>query len=57
METKICKLCKHGYPQCTNQGMTCWCYLSALKSPVQKDPYDTCPDWAPDYDEDEDEEY
>lgn len=59
MLTKICKLCKHGYPLCTNEGMVCWCYLSALHAPVKKDCYDTCPDWEPEptlNDEDEDEE-
>lgn len=48
MLTKICKLCKHGYPLCTKDGMECWCYLSALKPPVKKDCYDTCPSWEPD---------
>lgn len=54
--SKTCKFCKHGYPQCTKDGMTCWCYLSMMNPPVKKDPEDTCQDWELDGEFSDDEE-
>ena len=54
---KTCKFCKDGYPYFTNDGVVCWCYLSAIKSPVKKKMDDTCPDWHidPEWDLENDE--
>jgi hypothetical protein len=55
---KTCKFCKHGYmyySQCRGLPPCAYCYLKHGQYPEKKDPDDTCPDWEPDDEEEEEE--
>lgn len=51
---RTCKFCKHGYMHYSSAPPCAYCYLKHGRYPEKKDPDDTCPDWEPD-EEDEDD--
>ena len=53
---KTCKWCKYGYNYCGPTGFCTYCYLSHYRYPVMKLQDDTCPNWYPDEDEEEEED-
>lgn len=50
---KTCKFCKHGYMYYSLASPCAYCYLKHGRYPEKKDPDDTCPNWEPDDEEEE----